>query len=37
MREFAELCGEQQHPRQTNFFRKAKRFWNDVTGAETRA
>ena len=37
MREFAELCGEQQNPRSATFFRKAKRFWSDVTGAEGRA
>jgi molecular chaperone DnaJ len=37
MREFADLCGEQQNPRSANFFRKAKRFWNDVTGVENRA
>jgi molecular chaperone DnaJ len=36
MREFADLCGEQQNPRSATFFRKAKRFWNDVTGAEGR-
>lgn len=37
MREFAELCGEQQNPRSASFFKKAKRFWNDVMGAEGRA
>ena len=36
LREFADLCGEQQNPRSTTFFRKAKRFWSDVTGAEGR-
>ena len=36
MREFADLCGEHQNPRSATFFRKAKRFWNDVTGVETR-
>jgi molecular chaperone DnaJ len=36
LREFANLCGEQQNPRSTTFFRKAKRFWSDVTGAEDR-
>jgi molecular chaperone DnaJ len=33
MREFAGLCGEQQHPRTATFFGKAKRFWDDVTQA----
>ncbi len=33
MREFAELCGEAQHPKSANFIGKAKRFWEDVTGA----
>jgi molecular chaperone DnaJ len=36
MREFAGLCGEQQHPRNAAFFNKAKRFWDNVTGAEAR-
>jgi molecular chaperone DnaJ len=34
MREFAGLCGEQQHPRTANFFGKARRFWDDITRAE---
>jgi molecular chaperone DnaJ len=29
--EFAEICGEQQHPKSANFLGKAKRFWDDVT------
>ena len=33
MREFAELCGDQQHPKSANFIGKAKRFWEEVTGA----
>ncbi len=33
MRELAELSGEQQHPKSANFIGKAKRFWEDVTGA----
>lgn len=37
MRELAGLCGEQQHPRSTGFFNKAKRFWDDVTSGEARA
>ena len=36
MREFAEGCGESQHPRSSGFFNKAKRFWSDITGAEER-
>ncbi|HEY3798050.1 MAG TPA: molecular chaperone DnaJ [Caulobacteraceae bacterium] len=31
MREFAGLCGEQQHPRTATFFSKAGRFWDKVT------
>ena len=31
MREFADLCGDQQHPKSANFIGKAKRFWEDVT------
>ena len=34
LKEFAGLCGDQQHPRTTNFFNKAKSFWTGVTGAE---
>jgi len=33
LREFAGLCGEQQHPKSATFIDKAKRFWDDVTGA----
>ena len=32
LREFADICGEQQHPKSANFLGKAKRFWDDVTG-----
>jgi molecular chaperone DnaJ len=32
LREFAGLCGDQQHPKSANFIGKAKRFWEDVTG-----
>jgi molecular chaperone DnaJ len=32
LREFAGLCGEQQHPKSANFLGKAKRFWESVTG-----
>ena len=34
MREFAAGCGESQHPRSSGFFVKAKRFWDDLTGAD---
>jgi molecular chaperone DnaJ len=34
LREFAGLCGEQQHPRTATFFQKARRFWDAVTGVE---
>ncbi|HLI67766.1 MAG TPA: molecular chaperone DnaJ [Caulobacteraceae bacterium] len=33
MREFAGLCGEQQHPQSSGFFRKAHRFWDGITKA----
>jgi molecular chaperone DnaJ len=33
LREFAGLCGDQQHPRNAAFFNKARRFWEDITGA----
>ena len=36
MREFADLSGDHQNPRSANFFRKAKQFWEDVTGVEGR-
>ena len=36
MREFAEGCGESQHPRSSGFFDKAKRFWSGITSAEER-
>jgi molecular chaperone DnaJ len=32
MRELAETCGEQQHPRHAGFFDKARRFWDGLTG-----
>ena len=34
MREFAGLCGEQQHPRTASFFGKARRFWDGITRAD---
>ncbi|HEY8615306.1 molecular chaperone DnaJ [Phenylobacterium sp.] len=33
LREFAGSCSEQQHPKQASFLGKAKRFWDEVTGA----
>jgi molecular chaperone DnaJ len=33
LRELADICGEQQHPKSAKFLGKAKRFWEDVTGA----
>ncbi len=37
MREFAGSCDERQHPQSTGFFKKARRFWDDVTRGEARA
>ncbi len=37
LRELAGSCGEQQNPRSANFFHKARRFWDGVTGLEGRA
>jgi molecular chaperone DnaJ len=37
MREFFAGCGDKQHPRCTGFISKAKRFWTDITGAESAA
>jgi molecular chaperone DnaJ len=31
LREFSDICSEQQHPQAANFLGKAKRFWEDVT------
>jgi molecular chaperone DnaJ len=36
MRELAECCGEQQHPRHAGFFDKARKFWGGLTGSEAR-
>lgn len=33
MREIADLCSEQQHPKAAGFMGKAKRFWEEVTGS----
>ena len=30
--EFAQICGEQQHPKAASFMGKARRFWEEVTG-----
>jgi molecular chaperone DnaJ len=32
MQEFADLCGDQQHPESSGFLNKARKFWEDVTG-----
>ncbi len=37
MRELAASFGDKHHPRHAGFFKKARRFWNDLTGAEERA
>jgi molecular chaperone DnaJ len=37
MRELSECCGAQHHPRSTSFLGKAKRFWDDITGAQETA
>ena len=31
--EFAQICDEKQHPKSATFLGKAKRFWDEVTGA----
>ena len=36
LRQFADSCGEAQNPRSAGFFKKAKRFWEDVTQGEAR-
>jgi len=33
LRELAGLCGDQQHPKSAGFTGKAKRFWEEITGA----
>jgi len=37
LKEFSGLCGEHQNPQSANFFKKARRFWDDVTGVEGHA
>ena len=32
LRELADICDEQQHPKAAGFSGKAKKFWDDVTG-----
>jgi len=34
MRELSESCGAQHHPQSAGFLKKAKRFWDDITGCE---
>ena len=34
LRELGETCGDRQHPKHAGFFKKAKRFWTDLTGTE---
>jgi molecular chaperone DnaJ len=36
LREFEGCSNEQHNPRSAGFLKKARRFWDDVTGAETR-
>lgn len=31
LRELGDTCGERQHPKHAGFFKKAKRFWTDLT------
>ena len=33
LREFSDGCSEQQHPKSASFLGKARRFWEEVTGA----
>jgi molecular chaperone DnaJ len=33
LKEFSGLCGEHQNPQSANFFKKARRFWENVTSA----
>jgi molecular chaperone DnaJ len=37
MRELAECCGEQHHPRHAGFFSKARQFWDGMTGGGAEA
>ena len=36
LRQFADSCGEAQNPQSAGFFKKARRFWEDVTQGEAR-
>jgi molecular chaperone DnaJ len=37
LRELEACCSEQHNPRSTGFLKKARRFWNEVTGSEAQA
>jgi molecular chaperone DnaJ len=37
LKEFSGICGESQSPRAAASSKKARRFWEKVTGAEERA
>ncbi|MBV8681257.1 MAG: molecular chaperone DnaJ [Caulobacteraceae bacterium] len=37
LRELEACCSEQHNPRSTGFLKKARRFWNEVTGTEAQA
>ncbi len=36
VKELAGICSEQQHPQTRGFFMKARRFWDGITGSETK-
>ncbi|HEY0052331.1 MAG TPA: molecular chaperone DnaJ [Caulobacteraceae bacterium] len=35
LREFGQGCSDRQHPQNSGFIKKAKRFWTDLTGQES--
>ena len=37
LKEFSGLSGDHQSPQTANFFKKARRFWDEVTGVDGRA
>jgi molecular chaperone DnaJ len=37
LRELEACCSEQHNPRSTGFLKKARRFWDEVTGSEAQA
>jgi molecular chaperone DnaJ len=37
LREFEACCNDQHNPRSAGFLKKARRFWEDVTGGDARA